>query len=51
MDQAFAVLRRYARDHNERLSEVAQQVVSRKLAGAQPLDRATAKVRLRESPR
>lgn len=29
MDQSFAVLRRYARDHNQRLSDLAQEVVSR----------------------
>ena len=32
MDAAFAVLRRYARDHGRRLSEVAAAVVSRELA-------------------
>jgi GAF domain/ANTAR domain len=31
MDQSFAVMRRYARDHNERLTDVAQRVVSREL--------------------
>jgi hypothetical protein len=51
MDRAFAVLRRYARDRNERLSDVAQQVVSGKLAGLQLLEHATAKVAVRESPR
>lgn len=50
MDQASGVLRRYARDHNERLSEVARHVASRKLTGERLLDHATAKVRLRESP-
>jgi hypothetical protein len=39
MDQAFAVLRRYARDHNARLSDVAHQLVSRTLAAEQLLDR------------
>ena len=38
MDQAFAVLRRYARDHNAPLSDVAQQLVSRKLSVQQVLD-------------
>jgi GAF domain-containing protein len=33
MDQSFAVLRRYSRDHNRRLSEVAQEVVSHQLSG------------------
>ena len=31
MDQAFTALRRYARDHNERLADVARGVVSREL--------------------
>jgi hypothetical protein len=31
MDVAFAVLRRYARDHGRRLSDVAEQVVGRRL--------------------
>lgn len=34
MDQSFAVLRRYSRDHNRRLSEVAREVVSRQLSAA-----------------
>jgi GAF domain-containing protein len=50
MDQAFAVLRRYARDHNARLSEVAQQVVSRKLAGEGLIAHAVHKLVLREDP-
>ena len=33
MDDAFAVLRRYARDHGERLSDVASRVVNRELSG------------------
>ena len=33
METAFAVLRRYARDHGRRLAEVAAQVVSRDLSG------------------
>lgn len=37
MEHAFNALRRYARDHNERLSEVARQVVARELTGAQVL--------------
>jgi transcriptional regulator with GAF, ATPase, and Fis domain len=38
MDASFAALRRYARDHNLRLSEVARTVVSRELAATQLLD-------------
>jgi GAF domain-containing protein len=34
MDDAFDALRRYARDHNERLSDVAQVVVTRQLAAS-----------------
>lgn len=50
MDQAFAILRRYARDHNARLSDVAQQLVSRKLAAQQLLDdHSTAKVASRDN--
>lgn len=33
MDVAFAVLRRYARDHGRRLSDVAAEVVGRRLSG------------------
>jgi hypothetical protein len=57
MDQAFGALRRYARDHNTRLSEVAQAVVSRELPAQLVLDHAWAKGELRrptrkpESPR
>jgi GAF domain-containing protein len=43
MDQSFAVLRRYARDHNERLSDVAQSVVSRAVSGRELLDHASSK--------
>jgi GAF domain-containing protein len=32
MDEAFAHLRRYARDHNEKLTEVARSVVARTLS-------------------
>jgi transcriptional regulator with GAF, ATPase, and Fis domain len=35
MTQAFAVLRRYARDHNYRLTDVAQEVVSRELSATE----------------
>lgn len=38
MGDAFAALRGYARDHNEKLSEVAGRLVSRELAAAQVLD-------------
>ena len=38
MEQAFAVLRRYARDHNLRLTDVASAVVSRRLPAQQVLD-------------
>ena len=43
MDQAFASLRRYSRDHNRRLSEVAGRVVSRELPGQAVIDHALAK--------
>ncbi len=38
MDEAFVVLRRYARDHNLRLADVAQDVVSRQLPAQRVLD-------------
>ncbi|HEY6746204.1 MAG TPA: GAF and ANTAR domain-containing protein [Mycobacteriales bacterium] len=41
MDQSFAVLRSYARDHNLRLTDVARSVVTRALAAHQLLDHAT----------
>ena len=40
MEQAFDALRRYARDHNERLSEVARKVVAREITGEQVLEHA-----------
>jgi transcriptional regulator with GAF, ATPase, and Fis domain len=40
MDQAFAALRRYSRDHNLRLGESAQQLVARTLAASHVLDHA-----------
>lgn len=43
MPHAFAVVRRYARDHNERLSEVARRLVARELAGSVLLEHARAK--------
>ena len=38
MDQAFAVLRRYARDHNLRLADVARSVTTRRLRSEELLD-------------
>jgi hypothetical protein len=43
MDGAFDALRRYARDHNERLSEVARRVVSHELPGNQVFEHAQKK--------
>jgi transcriptional regulator with GAF, ATPase, and Fis domain len=43
MHQAFTVLQRYARDNNERLSDVARRLVTRELSGPQVLDHALAK--------
>lgn len=43
MDQAFAVLRRYARDHSHNLGEVAARTVSRELSGDALLAHARAK--------
>lgn len=43
MEQAFAVLRRYARDHNLRLSDVAADLISRALSAQQLLDHAARK--------
>jgi GAF domain-containing protein len=43
MDRSFAVLRRYARDHNLRLSDVARAVVSREVPAQRLLDHALAK--------
>lgn len=40
MDQAFAALRRYSQDHNERLSSVAGRVTSRELPAQDLLDHA-----------
>ncbi len=45
MDQAFAVLRRYSRDHNQPLPDLAQQVVSRQLTPEHLLEHARAKER------
>jgi transcriptional regulator with GAF, ATPase, and Fis domain len=41
MDQAFAVLRRYARDHNLRLTDVAQHLTSREMAASELLQAAS----------
>ena len=38
MTDAFSILRTYARDHNLRLTEVAQAVVARSLPGSQVLE-------------
>jgi transcriptional regulator with GAF, ATPase, and Fis domain len=38
MEQAFGVLRRYARDHNRRLTDVAEAIVNRSLAAQLLLD-------------
>lgn len=40
MEEAFAVLRRYTRDHGRKLSEVAAEVVSRQLSGHTLLEHA-----------
>lgn len=38
MEQAFGMLRRYTREHDQRLSDVARQVVSKELPARQLLD-------------
>lgn len=43
MDQAFAALRRFSQDHNERLSSVAARLTARQLPAKAVLDHATAK--------
>jgi transcriptional regulator with GAF, ATPase, and Fis domain len=43
MEQAFAVLRRYARDHNEKVSHIAAQTVERVLAPSVIFDHARRK--------
>lgn len=43
MEQAFGVLRRYARDHNEKLSHVAAQAVERTLLARVILDHSRSK--------
>jgi GAF domain-containing protein len=47
MDQSFAALRRFARDHNQRLSAVAHAVVTRELPSQVVLDHARVKGALR----
>ena len=51
MDQAFAVLRNYARDHNLRLTDVAQAVASRELRAEQLLSHAIARMSRSSSPK
>ena len=41
MDQAFAMLRRYARDHNLPLAEVARTLVARTLSAQVLFDHAS----------
>jgi hypothetical protein len=45
MDQAFAALRSYARDHNERLAGVAEAVVSRELRATTVIEHARSRRR------
>jgi GAF domain-containing protein len=47
MDDAFAVLRRYARDHREKLSDVANRIVSRELRSEAVIDHARSVALLR----
>jgi GAF domain-containing protein len=42
MDTAFTVLRRYARDHGDRLSDVAARIVNRDLTAQEVIDHAKA---------
>ena len=44
MADAFQFLRRYARDHNQRLTDVARDVVSRSLTAQQVLDHTRTRV-------
>jgi transcriptional regulator with GAF, ATPase, and Fis domain len=50
MDQAFAMLRGYARDHNLRLTDVARAVTSRKLPAERLLEHAAARADRRSRP-
>jgi transcriptional regulator with GAF, ATPase, and Fis domain len=43
MEQAYAVLRRYARDHNERLSDLARKLIGREIAGRTLLEHTESK--------
>jgi hypothetical protein len=43
MEHAFAVLRRYSRDHNERLAEVARRLVAREITGDELMEHARVK--------
>jgi len=43
MNRAFAVLRRYARDHNQRLTDVTHAVAGRELPAPRQLDHAAAR--------
>ena len=40
MDEAFSVLRRYARDHGQKLSDIATRVVNRDLRGEELIQHA-----------
>jgi GAF domain-containing protein len=51
MDQSFAALRRYARDHNQGLSDLARALVARAVTAQPILDHATAKGVLGPQPR
>jgi hypothetical protein len=43
MDDAFATLQRYARDNNQKLTDIARRVVDRQLRGRELLDHAVAR--------
>jgi transcriptional regulator with GAF, ATPase, and Fis domain len=51
MEQSFNVLRRYARDHNQRLSSLARHLVARDMLAEQVMAHAQAKARVREALR
>lgn len=51
MEQAFSALRRYARDHNHRLSELAGRVVTRQVSPHEVLEHARSKGELDGSTR
>lgn len=50
MDSAFAVLRRYAREHQTKLSEIARRLVTRELPAQQVLDHARPAAGLPQPP-